>query len=166
MDATEYIYRHEGMRQKPYLDCCGKPWRECTCAEKGNLTIGPGINLDEGLSATILHYIFQDKLEHAKQDLNRVFPWAAARLNDARYAVLLDLVYNMGIGRLMGFKNTMAAIKDENWQRAHDELLYQDPSKGNWEPNKYWKDVGDGPGKRFDRAERNARQILMGEWQK
>ena len=151
MDATEYIYRNEGMRQKPYLDCCGKPWRECVCPpeKKGWLSIGPGINLDEGLSATILHSIFQDKFEHAKQDLNRVFPWAASRLNDARYTVLLDLVYNMGIGRLQGFKNTMAAIKAEDWQRAHDELL----------DSKYATQVG-------ERAKRNARQLLTGEWQR
>lgn len=163
-DALERTQQFEGCRLKPYLDCCSRPWRECVCPEKGVLTIGVGCNLDQGISALEAHFLFQNRMKDARDDLNYHIPGAAAHLNDARYAALWDLVYNLGIGRLLGFKNMLTAIKVGDWQRAHDELLYADPSKGNRAPNPYWLDVGDGPGGKFDRAERNAKILLTGEW--
>lgn len=56
----------------------------------------------------------------------------------------------------------LAALKAGDWQKTHDELLYVDVVRK--KPNPYWLDVGDGPGGRFERAEKNAKQLLTGEW--
>jgi len=162
MDAAERTQRFEGTVLYPYLDCCGKRWNECQCKKKGKLTIGTGINLDAGISAAENQFLFRNRLDAANEDLNREIPWAAGALNEARYVALWDLCYKMGIGRLLGFQNMLGALRAEQWQRAHDELLYVDiVSK---KPNLYWLDVGDGPGGKFDRAEKNAKQLLTWEW--
>ena len=44
-------------------------------------------------------------------------------MNIARQAVLLDMCFNFGIGRLEGFHNTLAAMKAGDWQAAHDGML-------------------------------------------
>lgn len=148
-DALSRTQGFEGTRLRPYLDCCGKLWRECDCTPqfKGNLTIGVGVNLDEGISAVESYFLFSNRMAAAKEALNYHLPYAAARLNDPRYAVLWDMSYNLGIGRLLGFKKMLEAIRREDWQKAHDELL----------DSVYAGQVG-------IRAEKNAQQILMGEW--
>lgn len=45
MTIQHQLIRHEGERLKPYMDCCGKSWRDCQCIDKGKLTIGVGRNL-------------------------------------------------------------------------------------------------------------------------
>lgn len=165
VDLYERTAGFEGDRLKPYLDCCGRFWRECTCKVKGKLTIGRGRNLDSrGISAPESLYMYKSDIADAVNDINTYIRWAASELNEARWAVLVDLVHNMGIATVLKFRNMLAAMKIGDWERARDELLYQDPSKGNWEPNKYWLDVGDGPGKKLDRAEKNAKQLETGEW--
>ena len=150
MDIYEQISRDEGNRLKPYLDCCGEFWRDCTCTPrfKGKLTIGRGRNLeDRGITAGESFTMFHVDVQTHRNEVNECYPWAAGKLNDARYAVLVNLCYNMGIGRLMGFKKMIAAIRQENWQAAHDELL----------DSFYARQVG-------DRAHRLAGQLLTGQW--
>ena len=154
-DALSRTQVFEGTRLKPYVDCCSSQWRACTCAVKGILTIGSGCNLDEGISAVESYFLFSNRMAAAKLDLNREIPWAAGQLSDARYAVLWDMAYNLGIGRLLGFKRMLAAIRTENWQAAHDEMLFSDVQTGALTP--YRLQVG-------DRAEKNANVLLSGEW--
>src|SRR5688500_17548093 len=147
MDIYQQLARDEGNRLKPYLDCCGKYWRDCTCEKKGYMTIAVGVNLDEGISAAEGYLLTQGRIAAAREDLNIALPWASARLNDARYNALVNLCFNMGITRLLRFENTLDAIKREDWQRAHDELL----------DSIYAGQVG-------DRAKRVAKQLLTGQW--
>ena len=66
------IQRDEGYRQFPYLDCCGKPWRACVCARKGQLTIGWGRNLDgKGISRLEAEAFLDHDLYDAEQDARR-----------------------------------------------------------------------------------------------
>jgi lysozyme len=43
---------------------------------------------------------------------------------DCRKNALIELVFNMGVGKWSGFVTTRAAIKAQNWQGAHDGLLH------------------------------------------
>jgi lysozyme len=150
MDAVEQIIRDEGgPRLKPYLDCCGNFWRYCSCEKKGHLTISVGVNLDEGISAMESFYLFQNRLNDAKNELNFHFPWAASRLNGPRYAVLLNMRYAMGIGRLLGFRKMLAAAKVDDYPLAADEIV----------DSKFYR------GRHQARARRLEKQMRTGEWQ-
>ena len=45
-------------------------------------------------------------------------------LDDARYAVIISMAFQLGGGGIRKFKNFIAAVKAFNWQRASDEMLY------------------------------------------
>ena len=151
MDIYEQLIRMEDNRLKPYCDACGRYFRDCTCQPflKGNLTIGVGRNLEDmGINASESHLLFQNDVEAARREVNLAYPWAAGLLSDARYGVLLNMRFAMGIGRLMGFKKMIAAIRVEDWQRAHDQIVDSD----------FWR------GPHRNRAERLAEQLLTGQW--
>jgi len=42
---------------------------------------------------------------------------------DCRRNAVVELCFNMGAGRWLGFVDTRAAIRLHNWKAAHDELL-------------------------------------------
>ena len=149
MDVYEQIQRDEGgSRLKPYLDCCGRLWRACECPVKGKLTIGCGRNLDDrGITAAEGHLMFTHDVAAAKADVNTRLPWAASALDDARYGVLVNMCFNMGIDRLMSFQRMLEAMRRQEWQQAADELM----------DSNYARQVE-------DRARRLSEQMRSGRW--
>jgi lysozyme len=110
MTVTELITRHEGKRLKPYTDTVGK------------LTIGVGRNLsDVGISDDECLLLLQHDIYHAIQSLS-VYPWYM-RLNDARQAAVIDLMFNVGAARFAGFKKMIAALELGHWDEAARQLL-------------------------------------------
>ena len=95
------IKEAEGFRSHPYLDCCGKLWRSCVCAEKGSLTIGYGRNLDaRGVSRDEADILVRNDVISATIDAEHEFePWIG-KLSQARFDALVELTFNMGIGTL------------------------------------------------------------------
>ena len=47
----------------------------------------------------------------------------AAALSEPRRAVLIDMAFNLGIGGLLAFTRTLAAMQAGAWVRAADEML-------------------------------------------
>lgn len=74
-----------------------------------------------------------------------------AELNEVRQRVVLDMAFNMGF-RALGFKNTIAAVKRRDWSTAARELY----------KSKWARQVGDGPGGKYDRCERLSNMLLTG----
>lgn len=102
---------HEGVRSKPYL---------CTA---GKTTIGVGRNLDDvGLSQDEIEYLFENDLRRVELELHRNFPWAN-KLDEVRYAVLVDMLFNLGIGRLKGFRKFLSAMEKKDWKTAAVEMM-------------------------------------------
>ena len=102
---------HEGERLKPY---------RCTA---GKLTIGIGRNLeDRGITAAESAYLLANDIAAVQQQVLNALPWAA-QLDDVRQRVLLDMAFNMGIGGLLQFKNTLATVKAGDYQRAASMML-------------------------------------------
>jgi lysozyme len=159
---------HEGVKLRPYLDT------------DENWTLGVGYNvtargLDDferiigrtldwspfGLDPTAPQpdLITRDEaLEVLRADIVRVdqatrvyFPEYAS-LDPIRQRVCLDLAFNLGF-RALGFKNTIAAVKQHDWSTAARELF----------KSKWAYQVGDGPGGRYDRADRLAHMLLTGQ---
>ncbi len=89
--------------------------------------------------------VFADDRRHSEIDLDHALPWWRA-LNPARQDVLANMAFNMGIGSLVRFYNTLAAMHAGNWQGAHDGML-----ASKW------------AGQVHGRARRLAQQMLTGE---
>jgi lysozyme len=144
------LIRHEDLRQKPYLDCCGKYWRLCSCREKGRLTIGVGRNLDDnGVSFEEAIALLENDVVKAHEYAEKHFPWYKS-LTPARKAVIISMIFNMGMGGILSFKKFLgdmiaqdyvcaaAELRDSKWatqvgERA--EELADLMERGEWEPS-------------------------------
>lgn len=64
-------------------------------------------------------------LEDAAHSLEAALPWVR-ELDSVRHAVLLDMAYNMGVSKLLGFKKTLAYTRNGDWEGAASEMLDSD----------------------------------------
>jgi len=96
----------EALRLRPY---------RCT---QGKLTIGVGHNLDDKpISKRAAEVILEDDIADVVADLDRALPWWR-QLDDARQNVLANMCFNLGLDRLLGFTNTLAAMKRGDYEWA------------------------------------------------
>lgn len=130
MLSAEVIYnrliKNEGIRYKPYV---------CTA---GYLTIGVGRNLDLnpltecekdvigdvmlGINKEQAFLLLRHDVNKVCQQLDDKLPWWK-NLDSERQFVMIDLCFNLGINKLLGFKNTLAYIAQGNYEQAADNLL-------------------------------------------
>lgn len=108
---TEELTRDEGLRLKPYKDSVGK------------LTIGVGRNLDDvGITAEEAKSLLSNDIQRTIVALDTAIPWWKG-LDSVRQRVLVNMAFNMGVGKLLGFKNTLAAIQAGKFEDAATEML-------------------------------------------
>jgi len=92
----------------------------------GYWTIGIGHLIDKrkggGLSEAARKFIFEEDLREKEADLDKALPWWR-ELSDARQRVLVNMCFNLGIGGLLGFKNTLAYIKAGDYEAAAKGML-------------------------------------------
>lgn len=104
------------------------PYR-CTA---GKLTIGYGHNLDatplrgigEGsaIAEAEATRILEEDVRVVKEQVTRTFPWAAS-LDFPRFAVLVNMAFNMGIRGLYTFTNTLSAVQNGAYEDAARRML-------------------------------------------
>lgn len=150
---------HEGLRLVPYVDPVGK------------LTLGVGYNLaDRGQE--LFEFIIKRKLgpqndikitkdealKVLRYDIDRVDRSVPAAVpeyysfDDVRQRVLVDMVFNLGLRTFLTFVGTIAALRKKDWPTAVAHLKVT-----------VWaRQVGDGPGGKFDRADRLEQMLLTG----
>ena len=123
----------EGERNKMYVDSLGIP------------TIGIGHNLrDKPISKRDVQVIFEDDVADAEVGAKRLIANFDS-LSDVRKSVIINMVFNLGSGGVSLFKNTIAAINEERFTEAAEQML-----------NSTWAaQVG-------DRAKRLAKQMKEG----
>lgn len=137
----------EGCPKATYLDT------------KGILTGGIGHNLEAhpeagfdrvgvNVPADLVTQWFRDDIQDAISDLDAKLPWWRNQ-DDVRQNALLNLCFNMGIGGLLTFKNTLAAWKSGDYAGAAAGLRN----------SQYARDVGK------TRSGRVADMVEKGEWQ-
>ena|ERR1700726_3720105 len=136
MNLESQLLRDEGFSLRLYLDTRHK-W-----------TIGVGRNLsDDGISQAEAMMLLSNDIAEATRSLETTLPWTMA-LDEVRLAVLVNMVFNLGMGGLLEFKQFLAAVQSGDWTEARDQML-----------NSEWAtQVG-------DRAQRLATQIEVGQWQ-
>jgi len=133
-DINEFIKmvaKHEGIVLEPYRDSLGIS------------TIGIGRNLeDRGITDGELNYIGKTMEEVLEKGLTEEEAYYLCmndiaivekelldrkpivnQLNDVRQMVLVDMAFNMGVPRLMKFKNMWAAIETEDYALACEEMI-------------------------------------------
>jgi len=107
----EQLIRHEGLRQRPYMDTAGK------------LTIGVGRNLtDRGLSLDEVNLLLDNDIASAREDVLHAIPWSR-QLDTDRFDVLVNMCFNLGIPRLIGFKNFLASLRVGAYDAAAQYML-------------------------------------------
>jgi lysozyme len=118
MDYLTLLKQDEGLRQTVYDDATGLEVK----APHGNLTIGYGINLQQGISeelaSVLLDYVVNLSITVLKHDIE-----CFAKLNDVRQAVLINMAYNLGIHGLMGFTTMLSNLAQERFTEAGMDLL-------------------------------------------
>jgi lysozyme len=121
--AQHLLIEDEGMRQFPYLDCCSKLWKNCTCKKKGKLTIGIGRNLDDvGLSEGECLALNMNDIDKVTAQIERSFYWFA-RLNTPRRLVVFSMAFNLGIDGFKQFKKMIKCIESGDFLSASNEML-------------------------------------------
>lgn len=124
----QMIARHEGNgplhrdRSLPYLDCCGRYWRDCVCDKKGTLTIGNGTNIDVGIDSTEREFLLSNRVDNAIDDLINSFEWFH-QLDSVRQFAVVDLRYQLGADGFRGFKQTIMALAMGDYKQASRCLL-------------------------------------------
>lgn len=108
-DAVSFVKSNEGFRRDLYMCSAGK------------LTIGYGFNIeDRGISERQADLILRDQLIECVVDLREIFPsWYL--FTDHRHIALIDMMFNLGRARFVGFRKMIAAIKAHDWGKAADE---------------------------------------------
>jgi lysozyme len=113
------LRRDEGVRYSPYNDTKGIP------------TVGVGHNLNSKplpagwkypLNDMQINSLLDDDLEDVFHDLDRNLPWWTD-LNDVRQRALANMAFNLGITKLLGFRNTLVAMRQGKYDAAADGML-------------------------------------------
>jgi len=118
--VENWLREEEGYRRFIYLDTEGIP------------TIGYGRNLkDVGINPTEAEFLLRNDMQSALLAAAS-FPWFID-LSELRKAVIVDMVFNMGLPRFKTFKKMILAVINKNYPGAALEML----------DSKWAKQVGD-----------------------
>lgn len=100
------LLRDEGVRAFPYTDTVGK------------LTIGVGRNLtDRGLRPDEISFLLRNDVDEALDEMDRAFPWAKG-MTGPRQRALANMLFNLGLAKLKGFKRTLGAMERGDYAMA------------------------------------------------
>jgi len=109
MTIEDYISENEAVRLRPYIDTVGK------------LTIGVGRNLDDnGLSLDEVEYLLKNDIKRCKVELEDIFEDFVDFPENVKL-VLIDMVFNLGVTRFLGFKKMIGALKIPDYKLAAKE---------------------------------------------
>ena len=110
---VEQLKRHEGIRTHAY---------QCTA---NMTTVGVGRNIDEdggiGLSIDEIEFLLENDIKRCKQELIS-FPWFS-QIDSVRQDALINLCCNLGMTRLLGFRNALTAMSVGDYDKAADEFM-------------------------------------------
>ena len=109
----ESIKRHEGFRDRVYLDSEGKP----TCGWGHHLWVGSKVPL------IACEEFFKQDVAAAMSAYQTILPYLRKRLNTVRARVIVEMIFNMNISKVLQFREMWTAIEEGNFDKAADEML-------------------------------------------
>lgn len=115
----ESVKQGEGLRLFPYRCSAGK------------LSIGFGRNLDDvGITELEAEYLLMNDLQRAENDAKKLPGFD--NCSQVRRDVLIEMVFNLGLPRVLGFRKMLAAVSNGDYTEAARQML----------DSKWHKDVG------------------------
>ena len=110
MSLKERIKKHEGCRFEPYEDSVGV------------LTVGYGRNLrDIPFSQDEIDLMFDNDFKRASDGAESLEPYF--HLDETRRGVLIEMVFQLGLQGVRGFKKFLRAASDGEYVWAAEEML-------------------------------------------
>lgn len=109
------LKRDEGVSLTAYQDTCSR-WTI------GYGHAGPEVCKGMTWTSARAETMLLADIAEAQRELDAHLPWWRS-LNPTRADALTELVFNMGIENLVGFKNTLAALKAGDFKRAAAGIL-------------------------------------------
>lgn len=111
------LTRTEGRKNKLYDDATGREPEV-----KGKITGGIGWNFtDRGIPDQVIELLFELAYAEAVKGANKIPVYA--KLSLARKSVLIDMVFNMGLYKVLGFKNMLMQLNMGRYDLAAHEML-------------------------------------------
>lgn len=108
------LRKHEGVVLHAYTDSLGYQ------------TIGVGRLIDErkggGISMVEAMFLLENDIKRVEDDLDIHCPWWR-QMDETRQLVIADMCFNLGISNLLGFKNTLKAMKEGRYEDAAKGML-------------------------------------------
>lgn len=105
------LIRDEGLRLKPYRCPAGK------------LTLGVGRNIEDmGITEKEANTLLMNDIARIMDELDAHLPWWGI-LSDARRRALINMAFNLGVPRLLGFRKMIEALRQDEYDTAADEAL-------------------------------------------
>lgn len=136
---TVQLRRDEGCVPHAYQDTLGL-W-----------TIGVGHLIDRRRGGRLrdseIDFVLANDIEEKLQQLVVALPWVE-HLDPVRQAALVNMAFQLGVQGLLGFTQTLAAVRDGHYDHAANLML----------DSKWAKQTP-------QRARRVSRQMATGEWQ-
>jgi len=115
-DLKARIKKHEGFRDTVYLDSLGK-----RTVGYGHLCVEDNWNDDKKYSEAFLNIIFDKDFNNAKDNAHKLM--GDMTLQHQAKCVLIEMVFQLGIGGVSKFKNMWKALGEGNYQTASEEML-------------------------------------------
>jgi lysozyme len=110
-NLQKLLILHEGKVNKPYVDTFGK------------ITIGVGRNLtDRGVSDSETALMLSNDTDLVIKQFKNNFPFWDT-LSEVRKLVVMDMIFNVGINRFLGFKKMIDAIHGKDFLLDSKEML-------------------------------------------
>ena len=124
MNLKESIKIHEGFRGSVYLCPTGHPtvgygFRVADLSAD-ELALNAGVV--EPMSKEVAEKILDIKITKFKKQVYNALPWLTYAPMDIQDA-LCEMAYQMGVAGLLGFKNTLAMIKERKYTQAAENML-------------------------------------------
>ena len=109
MNAEQLIKRHEGYENRIYKDTVGIP----------TLGYGHALHVGSRVPMVVADAFFEQDMIDVRKD----YASLGLELDEVREAVVLNMIYNLGIARFRGFKRTLYFIEEGNYRAAAYEML-------------------------------------------
>ena len=110
---VESIKRHEGFRDRIYLDSLGKP----TCGYGHHLWVGSRVPIEASEA------FFKQDLADAISDYARILPSLRKRLNPVRARIVVEMIFNMNLAKVQQFRRMWEAIQDGDYEEASRQMM-------------------------------------------
>ena len=110
---AEMLARHEGLVKHAYQD------------SEGYWTIGIGRLIDKrkggGLTEEECFYLLKNDIQKVAQEAEQ-FSWYQS-LNNPRKQVILNMLFNLGLGNFLKFKKMIEALQHGDFDEASKQML-------------------------------------------